>query len=146
MIAYVYKPKRRKAGKLAVQCTYRGRYRLSGQFLLNDVPLDTTDKQVAQTRLLALIQEKEREQAGLIAPKSERIALSKSVSEHLQEFLADLSVLGRSPVYRRVVKCRLGALIKECAFANLGDISTGRFIECELSKANGLAPKLLTNT
>jgi len=47
MIAYVYKPKRRKADKVLTQRTYRGRYRLKGEFLVSDVPLDTTDRQVA---------------------------------------------------------------------------------------------------
>ena len=93
MIAYVYKPKRRANGKVETQHTYRGRYRLQGEFSVSDVTLDTADKQVAHTRLMALIQDKEREKAGLTAPASERQAVAKS---HPHPF-AGLSCRSDSP-------------------------------------------------
>lgn len=77
MICYVYKPKRRAAnGKVEIQRTYRGRYRLAGEFSLTEVTLDTSDKQAAKVKLMAIIQEKEREKAGLLPAKAECEAMS----------------------------------------------------------------------
>ena len=142
MIAYVYKPKRRANGKVETQHTYRGRYRLQGEFSVSDVTLDTADKQVAHTRLMALIQDKEREQAGLTAPASERQAVAKATLAHLQEFLGDLTVLGRTKEYTRHVKSRVEKLITECGFHKLGEISPDKFVAWR-SQQTGLSPKTL---
>lgn len=124
MIAYVYKPRRRKGGKLAVQRTYRGRFRLAGQFDIQDVPLDTTDKQAAHSKLLALVQNKEREKAGLTLPQQERDALAKTTLAHLYDFLADLKTLGRSTHYQKIMKARMVKLVAECGFTRLNDFSS----------------------
>ncbi|MBL9170350.1 MAG: tyrosine-type recombinase/integrase [Verrucomicrobiales bacterium] len=142
MIAYVYKPKRRVEGKLEVQRTYRGRYRLDGEFSLTDVTLDTPDKQVAQTKLMQIIAEKERERAGLTAPASERQAVGKSTLTHLTDFLADLETLGRAKEYTRHVKSRVEKLIADCGFHKLGDIASDKFVSWR-SKQKDLSAKTL---
>ena len=47
---FVFKPKRRKNGKLLVGRLYRGRYRLEEDSESIEVPLKVTDKQVAQSK------------------------------------------------------------------------------------------------
>ncbi len=142
MIAYVYKPKRRTNGKVEIQRTYRGRYRLSGEFSVTDVTLDTPDKQVAQSKLMAIVAEKEREKAGLTAPASERQAVAKSTLTHLTDFLADLKTLGRAKDYTRQVKSRGEKLIADCGFHKLGDITPDKFVTWR-SQQKDLSPKTL---
>ncbi len=143
MIAYVFKPRRKVNGKAEVQRTYRGRYRLQGESTLHDVALDTTDKQVAQARLLALVQEKEREKAGLIAPKLERESATRPVTVHLDDFMRDLATLGRSSAYRQLVRSRIERLLDECRFTELKDITPGRFVEWRSRQNETLGPKTL---
>ncbi len=91
MISHVYKPKRKnKAGKTVSARLYRGRYRLDGDFATIEIPLGTDDKQVAEKKLAQIIAEKERERAGIIAPKAQRTAAQKRLEEHLADFIADL--------------------------------------------------------
>ncbi len=142
MIAYVYKPKRRKGGKLVIQRTYRGRFRLAGQFDIQDVPLDTTDKQAAHSKLLALVQNKEREKAGLTLPPQERDALAKTTLAHLDDFLADLKTLGRSAHYQKIMKARMVKLVSECGFTRLNDFTSDAFTTWR-SQQEDLAPKTL---
>lgn len=142
MIAYVYKPKRKVDGRVVVQRTYRGRFRVQGESGVRDVTLDTPDKQVAHTRLMTLIQEAEREQAGLTAPASERQAVAKATLAHLTDFLADLKVLGRANEYTRHVKSRVEKLVADCGFRRLGDISPDKFVAWRGQQA-GLSPKTL---
>ncbi len=140
MIAYVYKPKRRVGGKVEIQRTYRGRYRLDGEFSVTDVTLDTPDKQVAQTKLMAIVSGKEREKAGLTAPASERQAVAKATLAHLQDFLADLKTLGRAKDYISYVKSRVEKLIADCGFHKLGDITSDKFVSWR-SQQKALSPK-----
>ena len=142
MIAHVYKPKRRKNGKVIVQRNYRGRYRLKGEFEIKEIALNTADKQVARVRLMAIVQESERERAGLIAPRAQRDAIEKSLAYHLAGFLADLTALGRTENYRLHIKGRIEKLIKECQLATIKDISTETFTTWR-SKQTGLSPKTL---
>jgi hypothetical protein len=48
MICTIFRPKRTKNGKAQVSRLYRGRYRLEGDAKINDIPLHTSDKRVAQ--------------------------------------------------------------------------------------------------
>ncbi len=144
MIAYVYKPKRRVGGKVEIQRTYRGRYRLEGEFSVTDVTLDTPDKQVAQTKLRAIVSEKEREKAGLTAPASERKAVARSTLTHLTDFLADLKTLGRAKHYIGNVKSRAEKLIADCGFHKLGDIASDKFVSWR-SQQKEFSPKTLND-
>ena len=66
MIAYVIK---RKGAR-----TYDARIRLGDERRITQVPLGCTNRQVAEKKLRELLDEREREAAGLIAPKVERDA------------------------------------------------------------------------
>ena len=74
MIAYVIK---RKGAR-----TYDARIRLGDEKRITQVPLGCTNRQVAEKKLRELLDEREREAAGLIAPKVERDAANKLLSAH----------------------------------------------------------------
>ena len=145
MIAHVYKPRRRnKAGRTEAGRIYRGRFRLKGEFAITEVSLETSDKQVAEKKLAELVSEKERERAGLLAPKLHRESAKKLLSLHVEEFIADLTTLGRSAIYRRLVNSRIRRLIRECGWKNVGDITVDHFTAWR-SRQSKAAPKTLND-
>ena len=128
MILHVFKRKRKKKGKTIADRNYSGRYRLDGDFAATTVALYTTDKQVAQKKLREIIQEKERERAGLIAPKLERVSAERPLAEHLKEFSADLNARGRTEKYIQLLSGRIERLIDGCKWKYVRDISADRFV------------------
>lgn len=142
MIAHVYKPRRRKNGKLEVSRLYRGRFRLKGDYAITEVPLHTSDKQVAERALAEIISEREREKAGIIAPRLQRESAQTPLLDHLDDFVADLGVLGRCWIYRRQVKLRATRLINGCAWRHPGDITIDSFVAWR-SRQTELGPKTL---
>ena len=64
---------------------YRGRYKLQGEFKITEVSLGTSDKRVAEKKLQDIITEKERERAGIIAPKIQRDSAKRPLAEHLED-------------------------------------------------------------
>src|ERR1700741_1782939 len=90
MIKYVFKPKRKIQGRRKIARLYSGRYRLDGEVRLTEVPLKTTDKQVAEKLLDELVREKERERAGIIPAKNLRDAAAQAMEKHLAYFLDDV--------------------------------------------------------
>ena len=145
MIAHVYKPRRRnKAGRTEAGRIYRGRFRLKGEFAITEVSLETSDKQVAEKKLAELVSEKERERAGLLAPKLHRESAKKLLVQHVEEFIADLTTLGRSAIYRRLVNSRIRRLIRECGWKNVGDITVDHFTAWR-SRQSKAAPKTLND-
>jgi len=142
MIAYVFKPKRRKNGKLEAGRIYRARFRLDGDFAISEVSMETSDKQVAEKKLREIIAEKERERAGLLAPKLQRDSAQKPISAHLVDFLADLASMGRTPKYRHDIDARVTRLLGDCSWKHLNDITGDSFIAWR-SMQTRLAPKTL---
>jgi hypothetical protein len=66
---YLIPGKKRKDGK---RSPYRGRFHLSPDEKLREVPLHTTDKQIAWKKLREIVQEEQDERAGFIRPKKQR--------------------------------------------------------------------------
>ena len=69
MTAYVFRPKRRKNGKVVQRRTYSGRYRRPGETKHTTIPLHVTDKAVAEAKLRQLIRDIEQEEIGIAVPK-----------------------------------------------------------------------------
>ena len=128
MIAHVFKRKRKRDGKTVTDRNYRGRYRLDGDYALTEVTLNTRDKQVAEKRLRDIVQEKERERMGLIAPKLERESAEKPLAEHLVEFVADLKAKGRTEKYIKLLNGRVARLLKGTKWKFPKDITADAFI------------------
>ncbi|PTX92748.1 hypothetical protein DB354_13410 [Opitutus sp. ER46] len=128
MIAYVFRPKRTKNGKMGIGRIYRARFRLDGDFTMTDISLETSDKQVAEKKLRELIAEKERERAGLLAPKLQRESAQKPILTHVSDFTADLATIGRTPKYQKDVRARISRLMGECSWKSVSDITSGSFV------------------
>ena len=79
---FVFKPKRRKNGKLLVGRLYRGRYRLEEDSESIEAPLKVTDKQVAQSKMERLVREAQQERYGIIPPRSLSAALTTPLAIH----------------------------------------------------------------
>src|SRR5262245_25388355 len=107
MIQFVFKPRRKVNGKSRAARLYSGRYRLSGDIRIKTVRLKTTDRQVAEQKLAKLVQQLERERAGLLPPKSLRDWGCKSMRDHLADYLQNLRAIGRDPDYIRNLQYRL---------------------------------------
>ncbi|WOO40100.1 hypothetical protein [Rubellicoccus peritrichatus] len=142
MISHVYKRKRKKNCKTVASRTYRGRYRLTGDFLIDDVPLNTPDKQVAEQKLREIIKEKEQEKAGIIAPRLQRQSADKHLDSHLTDYLNDLTIQGRSTVYIKQIASRNRRLFNECDWRQFKDVTPDSFIS---SDQRELAPKTLND-
>ena len=141
MISHVYKPKRKKNGKVVIARNYRGRYRLDGDFSVTDVALKTTDKHVAEQKLRDIIKEKEHERAGIIAPKLQRNAAETPLTEHLKDFLGDLKAKGRTEDYVGLIKGRVERQLEGCCWKFTRDVSADSFISWRARQ--NYAPKTL---
>ncbi len=128
MISHIYKPKRKnKAGKAVAARLYRGRYRLDGDFAVTDIALGTGDKQVAERKLADIVNEKEREKAGLLAPQKERLAAKKKLRDHLEDYVAELRSLGRTKKHYRLVCYRITRLLEEAGWTYPQDVDADSF-------------------
>ncbi len=117
----VFRRLRRRGGKLAKSRSYYGRV---GGIVVN---LAVSDKQTAEQTLAALIREREREAVGLVPSKTIREADRRSVSVHIEDFVADLEALGRDDEYIRHVGGRMRALVAACGWQGLRDITADSF-------------------
>jgi integrase len=142
MINYVFRPKRMIRGRKQTARLYSGRYRLDSEVRITEVPLKTSDKQVAEKKLNEIIREREREAAGIIAPKPIREAAKRDLRSHLEEFVERLLVLGRANKYVKNLRGRVSKLITECAWLYLADVSAEKFERWRV-KQRGKAAKTL---
>jgi integrase len=127
MICTIFRPKRTKNGKAQVSRLYRGRYRVEGETKINDVPLHTSDKRVAQQRLEQIVRDKQMEQAGMIAPQAVRNAAQSPLEGHLEQYVADLRALNRDTQYVNELQNRVLKLIKDCGWHLLRDVTADSF-------------------
>jgi integrase len=118
MISYVFK---RSNARL-----YSGRYRLTEEGKITQVELGCTNRQVAEKKLREIVQEKEREAAGMLAPRIEREAAQKPLSEHLGEMIAEKSSV-RDSHYLSNLKHRVFRLIADCGWAFVKNVSAESF-------------------
>jgi len=142
MIIHVYKHKRKVDGKTITSRTYRGRYRLDGEFAVTEVALGTGDKQVAEKKLREIVKEKEQERAGIIAPKLQLVSAKKRLEDHLSDFLGDLEIQGRNVDYVNRIRFRTQRLFKECGWLYFKDVTPDSFVSWR-SKQKSSAPKTL---
>lgn len=92
-----------------------------------DLPLKTRNKEVAQERARDLIREKERELAGLLAPKIEREAAQTPLSELLKRWLEN----GLAPTvtckHRALSRNRPTRVFEACGWKLVRDITPQSF-------------------
>jgi integrase len=105
------------------------KYRLQGEDTKAAcVSLNTSDKQVAEKRRSDLVNELERERAGIISPKEMREAACRDVSELVGEFAQDLRARGRAEKYASNLETRLKTLASECGWKLLRDATADSFV------------------
>ncbi len=141
MIETVYKPKRRKNGKLVSGRMYRGRYRLDPRDKLRDIALRTTDRQVAEQKLRKIVQDEQRESVGLIAPQYQRDAAALPLLTHVKNFIADRRSVRCDEKYVRELERKLVRLAGENRWLRASDISAESF--CAWRARQRLNPKTL---
>ncbi len=117
----VFRRQRRRNGRVVKSSTFYARI---GRKTVN---LGVTDKQVAEQRAASLTRDNEREAVGLIPPKPMRLAASRNLAEHLEDYVKDLTALGRSEKHIRLVESRFRRLLDECAWLHPGDMSADSF-------------------
>jgi integrase len=119
VICHTYKRKGRRL--------WRGRFKLTGQAKLRDVPLRTTDKQVAQQRLLALIREFDQERAGLVAPRPLREAADQKLVDHLDDFIRSREGCGCDDDYTYNLRRLISRVFRECRWVLFTDVTAKSF-------------------
>jgi integrase len=112
---------------------YRGRYKLDGEFKVTTLPLHTTDKQLANQKLLLVVRQREKELAGLTGRKPLREAAQSPLLAHLNDFLGDLRARKRSESHVKHLETRIKRLFFECRWEHLRDVSADSF---QLWRAN----------
>jgi hypothetical protein len=135
---YVIPGKKRKNGR---RSPYRGRFRLSPQEKFREVPLHTTEKQIARKRLREIVQAEEQERAGFIRPKREREAVQRPLVEHIEAFIAERYDIGRDEKYVRELKKKLLVLAAGCPWKFIADITPESF--CTWRRKQKKSPKTL---
>ena len=127
MMEFIFKRKRVKDGRVVTDRVYSGRYKLAGDATRTTVNLGATDKQVAQQKLRQIIQDAERERAGLGVSKAESDCLNAPLSDLLDEYIGELERLRRASEYTRHVSARVLALSKACGWVRLRDVTADGF-------------------
>lgn len=127
MIRFVFRPKRKVRGKNKTARLYSGRYRIEGDVRMTEVPLKTTDKQVAEKFLDELVREKEKERAGILPPKKLRDSAVQQMGKHLTDFLNNLRAIGRDEDYVKNLRYRIDILLRECGWVYPANVSPDSF-------------------
>ncbi len=125
MTEYVFRPLRN--GKRAR--LYYGRYALNRGDKPRTVALGTPDVRVARKRLRDIIVEKQREQEGIIAPRTERDTAALPLTTLLTEFVADLQARKRTPRHIRTTRLCIEKILNETGWKRLSDIRADQFVK-----------------
>ncbi len=141
MIAYIYRPKRQRNGKLVSSRIWRARLKLDGDVKARDISLGVSDRQVAEQKMRENIRDQERESVGLLAPAAQRKTFESPLTELVGSYVADLKALGRSVDHVRHVDKRLRRLMRECHWQFLRDATADAFLRWRAEQTQ--APKTI---
>ena len=119
MIKTLYKPKRVRNGKRVVSRLYSLKLRLNGESRIAYIALGVSDRQVAEEKTRKIVQERERELAGLIPPKGQREAAQASLAMHVADFIGDLKAKGRDGRYVSQEENKLTSLCNACGWQSV---------------------------
>jgi len=137
MINNIYKPKGSRI--------WRWKFRQQpADGKIEDVSLQTSDKQVAEKRRTERVREKQHERDGIILPKSMREAAQRNLVDHLEDFLGDMRRLGLSQKHLANLEYRVGRLITECRWLTAKSVSADSFQTWRRGQAE-LSPKTVND-
>jgi len=120
-----------------------GKLRLDHETRVDRFPLGTSDRRVAQSKLLEIAKEREKVASGMLPPDSVREAAAKPLSELLVAFLEDLQARGRSPGTVAKYRSNLQTCFAACHWSTLQKLTARSF--CEWRARCGLSPKTLND-
>ncbi len=120
---------------------WSARVRLDAWPKIKTFHLRVTDKRVASQMLEKLVQDLEREEAGIVAPRVMRDAAQTSIAEHLKAYLADLEVKGCAKNTLRKYSLCIPKLCERCGWKMVRDVTVQSF--CTWRASSGLKPKTL---
>ncbi|MCB1276448.1 site-specific integrase [Prosthecobacter sp.] len=123
----IYKRKRRINGVVKEAKTYTARIRLHKDDPMHEVPLNTSDKQIAQQRLAEMVREMEMEKAGMLPPKSIREASKKPLKEHLNYHLDLQESRNVCAGHIFQIRSQMLRLFEACGWKTLKDITASGF-------------------
>ena len=140
---FVFRPKRRTSGRIALSRFYVGRYQIDGMATPRDVRLNTLDKQVAERRLREIVAEYQQERDGIIPPRALREAAERDMLDHLCEYIADLECTGHDDEYVSHVNYRVRILAADLGWKRLRDMNPDAFQRWRSHHLKERAPKTL---
>jgi integrase len=123
MIEFVFRPSR---GGVRSR-NWHGRYRTAKGQPMRTLSLETPEKAVARARLRAIVSEAQREEAGLLAPRAERVAAAAPLADLLTEYLADLRSRTKAE-HVGIVRQRITDIVAGTGWRRLADIDGATFI------------------
>lgn len=144
---FVYQPKRKKSrdgkGDSIASPLYRGRYRLAGMASFVDIPLHTTDRQVAEKMLKEIIVDLQKEASGLIPKRSVREAQQKPLLAHLKDYVTDLEVCGRDDEYTSHVNYRARIIFEALGWTTVAHLDPDGFRQWQAGQSRSKSAKTL---
>ena len=141
--AFVYRPKRRRGGRLVESSLYRARVRFPGERKVRDIPLGVTEKRSAEQKLAEILTEKSQEAASLIPSQKVREAAETPLKTHLNGFLEELATAGCVPRYVKGVETYVGTLIQQCGWEWFKDVDAESFELWRQKQNDSKQPKTL---
>jgi len=141
MIAYIYRPKRQRNGKLVSSRIWRARLKLDGEVKARDISLGVSDRQVAEQKMRENIRDQERVSVGLMAPAAQRETFENPMAKLVDGYVADLKALGRCADHVRHVDKRLRRLMRECHWQSLREATADAFLRWRAEQTQ--APKTI---
>lgn len=129
MISFVFKRSRRVADGSDEKRLYYGKLRLDTWARPRVFSLETTDRRIAESKLLELAKDFEREALGLTPARSVREALKQPLEKLLGEFIADLKTRGRTPGTLRKYGGTLKLLFSRLRWRELRSVSSRSFTQ-----------------
>ena len=122
---------------------WSARVRLDGWSKRRTFPLHVADKRVAEQKLAKLIEELEREAAGIGMPKIQKEAAHTPLAVHLQAYAGELEGLGRAKGTLTKYTQMLPKMFRRCGWKELRDVTPESFILWR--KGCGLKPKSMND-
>ena len=139
----VFKRKRCIDGKVVESKSYYCHWKdESGRLIL--INLKSPDKLVAQSKALAEVRKRGRQEIGLEPTDKEFTNATRPLAEHVAAYLQDLQELGRVAVYCKDAKRDLEQAMAVCSFRRLADIKP-QPLQRWLAGQSGLADRSLVN-
>lgn len=128
MIEYVFRPSRKVGGKTVKSRLYSGAYSLARGEKPRRVALHTPSRKVAEKMLRRLIERKQMEREGILAPEAMRTAAAAPLASLVTQYEADLRGRGLAPSHIKETVARIRRVIAGCKWSRLGDVSAASFV------------------